>query len=104
MILHLPRFLTGMLFLSYRSMVFHGAIRLRTLPPIRGGVLLKLRGKWTRSDSNRQPSLCKSAALPLELQARGANGGIYTQLHPRKGHRLGQRTIAHSFDDCKRTL
>lgn len=24
---------------------------------------------WTRSDSNRQPSACKAAALPLELQA-----------------------------------
>lgn len=26
--------------------------------------------EWTRSDSNRQPSPCKGAALPLELQAR----------------------------------
>lgn len=29
---------------------------------------------WTRSESNRQPSLCKRVALPIELQARKVEG------------------------------
>ena len=46
------------------------------IAPAEGGITfdVKLKGKWRRSGSNRQPPPCKGGALPIELRPHFENG------------------------------